>query len=160
MKKYTILKNSENGIMLVSAKGIYDVVHLNTSEDGAYIYHEDTGEFEFTEGFYHADYFEVYTDEKLVVRNDWAERWNAVQIEYGINTDIIVFDGIEDESEWNSIGECDAEVELERCQDYPRQEATRLYHCDNGLVIREYCPFFADEQPTTFEVIKGNIGNI
>lgn len=155
MKKYTILKNSENGIMLVSAKGIYDVVHLNTSEDGAYIYHEDTGEFEFTEGFYQADYFEVYTDEKLVVRNDWAERWNANLLrEKMISLDY------EFEGEADSIGECDAEVELERCQDYPRQEATRLYHCDNGLVIREYCPFFADEQPTTFEVIKGNIGNI
>lgn len=195
MKKYTILQNLENEIMLVSTHGIYDVVHLNTSEDGAYIYHKDTGEFEYTEGFFEADYFEVNTDERLVVRKDWAERYNtnllrereitldyefegevefidvtdiymiytfgkAVEIEHGINTDIIVFDGIEEETEWSSIGECDAEVEPERGQDYPRQEATCLYHCDNGLVIREYCPFFADEQPTTFEVIKGNINNI
>ncbi len=81
----------------------------------------------------------------------------AVHIEHGIKTDRIIFDANDGESEYCTMHEVDAEIRNECEADYPRQAATRLYICDNGLLIRETHSFFADESRDAYEIIDESV---
>ncbi len=189
MKKYTILQDAENNVMLIENAYVYDVVYLCTSIDKAYIYNKENEELTSTDGFYPSDWFERDDKEILVIKKEdidcgsasnvsggeyftvidgWDEvevvdvtstymsyiYGHAIDIEHGINTDQVLFDLDDADMGWKSIAEVDAESEHEHDQDYPRQEATRLYYCDNGMVIRETSPFFADKDRDVYEIVS------
>lgn len=77
MRKYIILENKEDNVMMIPSKDIYEVVYLQYCIDCTYIL-TPAGELIPTEGYYPTDYFDG-SDERLVVTcedND-SHRLNA-----------------------------------------------------------------------------------
>lgn len=68
MKKYTLIKNSSEEIMLVRTNMIYEVVNLDYSCDKTCIFNKKREELTPTEGYYHKDYFVNNEEEILVVK--------------------------------------------------------------------------------------------
>ncbi len=68
MKKYTILEDCGNNVMMVPTKNIYKVINLQNDIDYTYILTPD-GELEPTEGYYPIDYFDGL-DSRLVVKKE------------------------------------------------------------------------------------------
>ena len=66
MRKYTILEDKENNVMMIPTKDIYEVVYLQNCIDCSYIL-TTNGELLPTEGYYPTDYFDE-SSERLVVR--------------------------------------------------------------------------------------------
>lgn len=192
MKKYTILENAENDVMMVKSEDIYGVVSLYTGCDHSYILYND-GELRSTDGYYSVNYFknndarlvvkeeDIKNDkdlvkffkdaERIIIRDEFYEEdivlidasgylscavGKAVDIQHGINTDTIYFDMDDDYTSWgwHSEEEVDAELEHENDQDYPNQQATCLWHLDNGRTIRETIEFFSDDHMNTFAYVE------
>ena len=66
MRKYTILEDSENNVMMIPSKDIFEVVYLQHCVDCTYIL-TPAGELIPTEGYYPIDYFDG-SKERLVVK--------------------------------------------------------------------------------------------
>ncbi len=79
----------------------------------------------------------------------------AVDVQHGVNEDLIIFDYEDDEDGLWIEDEVDADVVVEHHQEYPDQPLTRLYYCDNGMVIRETSPFNEDEDREVYEIVDG-----
>lgn len=94
---------------------------------------------------------------ELVNLKEWLSYNNAmaIDIEHGINTNQIIFDYEDNDGHgWIAEEEVEARLEHEHDQDYPNQEATCLWYCDNGMTIRESVAFFSDDHMNTFEVVE------
>ena len=68
MRKYTILEDKENNVMMIPTKDIHEVVYLQTCLDYSYILTPD-GDLVPTEGYYPTDYFDE-SEERLVVKRE------------------------------------------------------------------------------------------